>query len=142
MSGTGFGNRFRRRCPDGCPLYSVGSLLRSRTAVQSRHRTGMQPPFGALLSGMRHRIGNRQGTGIGLRPLQALPRRRVRPGFRKRNDGPLPVDQAHGDGRRGTYERKPDRMGRGRSLLCGNGFQTLSERRSSYRKLAIHYRQM
>lgn len=31
--------------PDGCPLYSVGSLLRSRTAVQSRHRTGMQPPF-------------------------------------------------------------------------------------------------
>lgn len=60
--------------PDGCPLYSVGSLLRSRTAVQSRHRTGMQPPFGALLSGMRHRIGNRQGAGIGLRPLQALPR--------------------------------------------------------------------
>ena len=31
-------------------------------------------PFGALLSGMRHSIGNRQGTGIGLRPLQALPR--------------------------------------------------------------------
>ena len=33
MPGTWLGNRFRRRCPDGCPLYSVGSLLRSRTAV-------------------------------------------------------------------------------------------------------------
>ena len=66
MPGTGFGNRFRRRCPDGCPLYSVGSLLRSRTAVQSRHRTGMQPPFGALLSGTVSEIGKAQELGCDL----------------------------------------------------------------------------
>lgn len=85
-------------------------------------------------------IGKAQELGCDLCKL--FPRRRVRPGFRKRNDGPLPVDQTHGDGRRGTYERKPDRMGQGRSLLCGNGLQAVPERRSSSRKLAIHYRQM
>ena len=140
-----------KECPE--LALGIGSVVDAPTAalyiqlgacfvVGPLFNPGMHPPFGALLSGMRHRIGNRQGAGIRLRPLQALPRRRVRPGFRKRNDGPLPVDQTHGDGRRGTYERKPDRMGQGRSLLCGNGLQAVPERRSSSRKLAIHYRQM
>ena len=31
------------------------------------------------------------------------------------------MDQAYGDGRRGSYERESDRMGQSRSLLCGDG---------------------
>ena len=85
-------------------------------------------------------IGKAQELGCDLCKL--FPGDVYGPAFVKGMMAPCPWTKLIGDGRRGTYERKPDRMGQGRSLLCGNGLRAVPERRSSSRKLAIHYRQM